>query len=127
MENLFELALRRKLRFVLGGRISTEDLFDLPLVSLDKIYCGLRKEQKAFEEDSLLSETTKERSNVDLKIEIVKHVVKTLMEEADARNRRAEARMKKDKILGIIEKKQDEGLENMSIEELQKTMEELEG
>ena len=124
--NIFEAASRRNLRFAFGGRISTEDLWVLPLVSLDKIYCDLRKEQKAFEEDSLLSETTKERSNVDLKIEIVTHVVKTLMEEAEARQNRAAARLKKDKILSIIEKKQDEGLESMSVEELQKAMEELE-
>lgn len=122
----FELASRRKIRFMHRGQLSTEDLWDLPLSVLDKIYSFYRNEQKAFEEDSLLTEVTKERSNVDLKIEIVKHVFKTLSDEAEARKNRAEARMKKEKIMSIIEKKHDEGLESMSVEELEKAMQELE-
>jgi hypothetical protein len=123
---MFEKAARMKLRFDYRGQISVEDLWDLPVEVLDKVYSGLRAGQKAFEEESLLKTVSQERSLVDLKIEIVKHIVETKLKETEARKNRAMAKMQKEKIASIIEKKKDEGLASMSVEELQKAMEELE-
>ena len=123
---MFEKAARMKLRFDYRGQISVEDLWDLPVEVLDKVYSGLRAGQKAFEEESLLKTVSHERSLVDLKIEIVKHIVETKLKETEARKNRAMAKMQKEKIASIIEKKKDEGLASMSVEELQKAMEELE-
>lgn len=124
--NIFERAARAKLRFDYRGKISVEDLFDLPLGTLDAIYSDLRAVQKASSEDSLLKKETKEGRVLDLRIDLVKHVVTTKLQEDEARKTRASIKMQKDKIAGIIAKKKDEGLESMSIDDLQKAMKDLE-
>lgn len=124
--NIFERAARAKLRFDYRGKISAEDLFDLPLGTLDAIYSELRAVQKSSSEDSLLKKETKEGRILDLRIDLVKHVVTTKLQEDEARKTRASIKIQKEKIASIIAKKQDEGLEGLSVEELQKQMKDLE-
>jgi len=121
----FEKASRMKLRFTYKGQISVEDLWDLSPSVLDGIYSKLRAEQKAEAEDSLLKKTTVANRTRQLRVELVKHVVETKLAEAEARKSRAVNKLKKEKLATIIAKKQDESLENMSVEELQKAMDEL--
>ena len=45
--NIFEVATRNKYRFPYRGQISVEDMWDLPVTELDKIFKTLNK-QKAF-------------------------------------------------------------------------------
>jgi hypothetical protein len=122
---MFEKATRIKLRFNYRGKLSVEDLWDLSLEDLDKMYGLLRGEQKAANNDSLLKTATKETTLLNLRVDLVKHVVETKLAEKNARKARAVIKLQKEKIAAIIEKKQDEGLENMSVEELQKAMDEL--
>jgi len=79
--SIFEKAIRQKVRFNFKGLISCEDLWDLPLGTLDEIYGYLRSSQKASTEDSLLKKETKEGRILDLKIDLVKHVVATKLQE----------------------------------------------
>lgn len=123
--SIFETASRTKLRFDYRGKISAEDLWDLPLTTLDEIYGVLRSSQKMSTEDSLLRKETKDGRILALKIDLVKHVVATKLQEDEAKKARATAKIQKEKIASIIAKKQDEGLESMSIEELQKQMKDL--
>jgi len=122
---MFEKATRMKLRFSFKGQIGVEDLWDLKVQALDTIYSQLRAEQKAGNEESLLKRPTVTSKTRDLKIELVEHVVKTMLAEADARKVLANNKMQKDKITNIIAKKQDESLEKMSIEDLEKAIKEL--
>lgn len=117
---MFEKATRLKLRFQHKGNLSAEDLWDLPLEQLDRVYSKLSAEKKGKQEDSLLMKMTDEDRVLDLQIDIVKHIVKTKLDEREARDLRAEKKMQSDKIAAIIAKKKDAVLEDMSIEELEK-------
>lgn len=122
---MFEKASRMKLRFEYRGAISVEDLWDLSVEALDGIYASLCAQKKSVNEDSLLKRATKEDRVRDLKIGLVKHIVEVKLQEAKDRESRAVAKLQREKIAAIIEKKEDASLEEMSIEDLKKTMSEL--
>lgn len=119
--NLFEIATRKKFRYPYNGMISTEDLWDLPVEKLDTIYKKLTKEKKNDEEDSLLTLKTKNNDLEDC-IEIVKSVVAYKLNAAEEAKKKAEARQKNQRIMELIAKKQDEKLESLPIEELEKLL-----
>jgi hypothetical protein len=124
---MFEKAVRQKLRFQSQkGPLSVEDLWDLGLEALDKLYSFLRTEQKASEDDSLLKKATKVGRELELKISIVKHVVMTKQAEADARVQRAAKREKARRVREILAQKKDEALAGMSLEDLEKMAGDLE-
>jgi TRAP-type C4-dicarboxylate transport system substrate-binding protein len=58
MENIFEFALRNKLRFNYRGLITVEDLWDLGAQGLDYIYKGLMSEKRQTETESLIEKKT---------------------------------------------------------------------
>lgn len=124
-ENIFEYAVKNKLRFSFKGMISTEDLFDLSLADLDSIFKTLNKEAKQSEEESLLSIKSKVDEELEVKIEIVKSIVATKLKEKEDREKSAEKKAQKQKIMSIIASKQDEALQNSSLEDLQKMLNEL--
>lgn len=66
-EKMFETALRGKFRFPFRGLISTEDLYDLPVESLDSIFKELNSQIKRVKEESLLGSkiTTGQRVRVE--------------------------------------------------------------
>ena len=117
---MFEKASRLKVRFNYRGMCSAEELWDLSLTALDSIYKGLKSQLKLVSEESLLDTKTKEDEILDLKIALVKHVFETKRTEQKERQLAVEKAAQKQKILGIIAEKQDEGLREMSVEELMK-------
>lgn len=119
-ENIFEIAIRNKYRFPFKGMISTEDLWDLSIQNLDNVFKTLNKERKQNDEESLLETKTEFDQEVENKIEIVKHIVSVKQAEAAARLLEKEQKTRNQKIMAIIERKQDEALENLSVEELAK-------
>ena len=120
--NMFEIATRNKFRFPFKGVISTEDLWDLSVESLDNVFKTLNSEMKKTKEESLLSTKSKDDEVLELKIEIVKHIVAVKQEEKEARERKFLDRERNQKIMSLIAAKQDEQLHNMSVEELQKLL-----
>lgn len=120
LTNLFERAAMNKYRFPYKGQISVEDLWDLSLTGLDSVFKQLNKLKKANEEESLLEVKSAEDVEVEDKIAIVKFIVKYKQDAALARLTEKENKEYNQKIMAIIEKKQDQELENMSVEELQK-------
>lgn len=125
IENKFEVATRSKMRFPFRGLISVEDLWDLSVNNLDSIFKTLNSELKQVQEESLLNVKTKEDKELDVKIEIVKHVVKVKLEEENARLQVKAQKEQKQKIMEILSAKQDESLQNKSVEELQAMLGEL--
>lgn len=122
---LFEIATRNKTRFPFRGMISVEDLWDLSLTNLDSVFKTLNAEAKKSEEESLLETKSKENEELSNKIEIVKYIVNIKLEEKKTReNARKNAEMKQ-RLLEIKAKRQDAALENMSDEDLDKMLAEL--
>ena len=123
--NIFEYAVRNKVRFPFKGMISVEDLWDLSLTNLDSIYKTLNKEVKQSEEESLLTTKTSVDTELEIQIAIVKHIVSVKLEEQEVREKAAAKKAQKQKIMSIIATKEDEALQNTSVEDLKKMLEEL--
>lgn len=125
-KNMFEVATREKMRFPFKGMISVEDLWDLSVQNLDKVFKTLNSQRKEAQEESLLNTKSSEDERLETQIEIVKYIVNVKLEERAARVKDAENKEKKQKIMALMAKKDDEAMENMSKEELQKLLDELE-
>ena len=125
-KNMFEVATRTKMRFPFKGMISVEDLWDLSVQNLDKVFKALNSQRKEAQEESLLNTKSSEDERLDTQIEIVKYIVNIKLEEQAARVKDAENKEKKQKIMALMAKKDDEAMENMSKEELQRLLDELE-
>lgn len=125
MEKMFEYATRNKVRFPFKGLISVEDLWDLTLTNLDSIYKTLNKQVKQSEEESLLDTKTTVDKELDVQIAIVKHIVAVKLAEQEEREKASAKKAQKQKIMAIIASKQDEALQNSSVEDLQKMLDEL--
>ena len=122
---MFEKAVRLKLRFTHKGLCTVEDLWDLPLDSLDRIFKELNTKLKTQKEESLLETRSKEDEILDLKISIVKHIVEVRLSEQKARKDLATKLAKKQNLLGIIAEKQDNALRDLSVDDLTKLVDEL--
>lgn len=124
-ENLFESATRSKMRFPFKGMISVEDLWDLSLTNLDSVFKTLNAEVKRSEEESLLNTKSKEDEEISNKIEIVKYIVSVKLDEKKKREDAKKNAEMRQRLLEIKAKRQDAALENMSDEDLDKMLAEL--
>lgn len=123
--NIFEYAVENKLRFPYKGLISAEDLYALSVSDLDTIYKTLKREAKRNGEESLLATKSNDDVALDTKIEIVKYIVEKKLAQVEARKTAAANKAKKEKILSILEEKQDAALKSMSEEDLRKMLDTL--
>lgn len=123
--NIFEAASRYKFRYPYRGVITTEDLWDLTPGQLDVVYKALNANVKVAQEDSLMKNMSDADAALMMQIEIVKYIFTVKEQEAESRKKAAENAAKKQRIMEIIAKKQDDALENMSEEDLLKMLGEL--
>jgi len=124
--SIFEQASQQKIRFeTTQGPLSVEDLWDLPLttnrpnrVDLDTLAVNLNKQIQDAGTTSFVKKATRPNEILKLKFDIVLRVieVRQVAEEA-AETLRANSE-KKQQILEIIHRKQNEALEGKSEEEL---------
>lgn len=123
--NIFEEASRTELRFASSkGILQTEDLWNLTLDNLNKIAIGLSKQVDEAGEQSFIEKSTVD-SVTQLSFDIVKHVIKTRLEERKANKEKVERHTHKQKILAAMVSKQDDKLSEMSMEDLQAELEKL--
>ena len=123
---MFEKATRQKFRFqTKKGNCTVEDLWDLPLKALDVLHRDLNAELREEQEDSLLYAKNASSETLRTKIEIVKHIVNTRLDEQRQKEAEVERKRKKERILQIMEEKQDESLKNKSMDELRQELENL--
>lgn len=123
---MFEYAARNKLRFPYKGMITAEDLWDLNVRELDTIFKTLNAQVKKAQEESLLETKSKEDEVLSVQIDIVKHIVRIKQDEEAARLFAKERKEKKQKLMELINAKQDEDLHSKSIDELKAMLAELE-
>ena len=123
---LFEVASRKKYRFPFRGMISVEDLWDLNMTQLDSVYKVLSKSVKTEKEEESLLTAKKGDEDLENMVEIVKRVFNVKKDEAEAAKNAHEKAKKKERLLEILAKKQDESLNAKSEEELLKMIDELE-
>ena len=124
--NIFEVATRNMYRFQFKGMISVEDLWQLNVKDLDFIFKTLNSQLKQVQEESLLNVKTEQDQELDTKIKIVKYIFQVKQEEEQLRLKARERKEKKQKIMEILANKEDESYNNMSKEELEKMLSDLE-
>ena len=122
---MFEKAAQMKLRFPYKGAVSVEDLWDLSVKELDSIYKSLNAKLKQAKEESLLDTRTIEDKVLDLQISIVKHIVDFKLKETASREAARDKKAQKEKLMGILAKKQDSDLEGKSADEIKKMLDDL--
>jgi hypothetical protein len=130
--NLFEQAARSKLRFQTSkGLISVEDLWDLPLTSttgktnLDDIAGELYRGTQDTGNISFVNPSKKENEEALLKFQVVKHIIDVRIAERDAAKTAREKAEKKQKIMAILDQKENQTLMNASPEDLRAMLESL--
>jgi hypothetical protein len=123
--SMFEQAARMKLRVAYKGQATVEDLWDLKVEVLDGLYQKLRSQQKDASGESLLTPARKDKA-LDLKIEIIKHIVGVKLAEKAAQQKKADLRMRTRRISEILAKKQDEALQGKSEDELRQLLAQME-
>lgn len=123
--NLFEVATRNNYQFPFRGLINVIDLWDLSLTNLDSVFKVLNAEVKKSEEESLLNTKSKEDEELSNKIEIVKYIVGVKLGEKEAKEDEKKNREMKQRLLAIKAKRQNEALENLSDEDLDRAIAEL--
>jgi len=123
--NMFEVAIRNKFRFEFKGVQSVESLWDLPVRDLDTIFKGLNSQLKEVKEESLLDTKTKQDEELDIKIEIVKYIVKTKLDEEKSKVDTKAKKEEKQKLLQLLDLKKNEARQSMTEEEIQKKIDEL--
>ena len=127
MSNIFETASKIKLRISTGrGLLSVEDLWDLSLESLDTIAISVNKELKANQEESFIGKKTKANDILELKLEILKHIITVKLAEKQAKAQRAERNAKLAQLRELAASKQNEALAGSSLEEINNMIAELE-
>ena len=122
---MFEKASRLQLRFdTPKGLLSVEDLWQLPLTSntgkanLDDIARELDAKVKNTSTVSFVNKPAKVDETVQLGFDIVKRVIDVRLEERDAAAIAEANKQKKQKLLAILEAKENEGLSQLSMEDL---------
>ena len=122
--NLFKEALAQKLRFkTIRGNISIEELWDIPLTSkngfsLNDIAKDIYLELKQEVEIDFVGGATSENSEGNLKLEIVKEIIKDKKEAIERNEQEASSKTHNQFIDSLIAEKQNESMKAMSIEEL---------
>lgn len=121
--SIFERATRNKIRFASNkGLLSTEDLFDLSLTSLDNIAKSVNKQIKAESEESFIEQKSKASSELELQLDILKFIIADKLATQEANRKRAETNAKKSQIEEIILRKKSKELEDLPVEELEKML-----
>lgn len=128
MEQMLEYALRKHLRWpTTRGAITLEDLWDLPLssktnVDLDTVAKTVNKELKESSEESFVTPTSSKNAELQVRLDIVKHVIKTKIDDNAKALDSAKKKARKELLLQARESKQQQDLMNMSIEDIDKEL-----
>jgi hypothetical protein len=129
---MFEKASRMQLRFSSPiGALTVEDLWKIPLRAwpghpcLDDIAKELRAALRTDLNDSLVDTPSSPKEDLQLKFDLVKHIITVRLAEETAWKDAAATAQRKQRLLGLIAQKQDEQLSQLSVEELQKQVEAL--
>jgi len=118
--DIFVKAAKNKYRFQTSkGNLSTEDLWDLSLESLDLIAKRVNKDIKASEEESFIKDQSAADKELIDKLEVIKYIIKYKIGVKEAAAKRAETLAKKDELQKLIADKKAESLKNLSLQELE--------
>ncbi len=120
--DIFKKASQQKLRFLTSkGSLSVEQLWDLPVIDLERCIRAVKKTLKASDDTDLgfLDDTNKVDPTNQLAFDVLKDVYITKKAENEAARNAKEQKENKEKILGLIKEKKEGALKEKSVEELE--------
>lgn len=130
--NIFELATRQNLTFETNrGIINVCQLWDLPLVSnnqfnLDNVARAINHTLKSVSEESFVKPIDNpEKNKLELKLDVVKHIIAVKIQEQADREAAAKRQAERSKLLALLDKKKDAEMEALTPEEIEKRLKEL--
>lgn len=125
--NIFERASRKALRFSsVKGDLTTEQLWQLNLNALDTVARRVNTELKSISEESFIATKPDPRKpDLELRLDILKHIIASKLADEEAAKTRAEKAAKKDLLLKALASKQNEAVANMSEAEIRAEIEAL--
>lgn len=124
MNNIFEKASRVKLRFDINGQISVEQLWDAKLPNLVDYEQDLTEVVEGYGKSTRrtrAARTIAQEMN-ELRLEIVSYVLDVREKELEEAKTAADTKLHNQKILELIQAKQNQQLAEMSVEDLQKML-----
>lgn len=130
----YENALRNKYRYPsVRGELTTEQLWDLPLQStrantpdLDSVAKEINRQLKEQTEESFVeTKSNPLKTELEGKLEIVKHVIATKQAENAAARTAAERRQERERLQQLLALKDQQELEGLSKEEIQRRLDAL--
>jgi len=129
--NIFEQASRLRLRFESAkGNLTVEDLWELPLsseksVSLDSVAKKIYQNLNGVQSISFVGESTEANTLDRLRMDIVLLIIDVKKAENAAARKATENRIEAQRIMEQMAKLQDKALDNMSMDQLQARLAEL--
>ena len=124
--SIFEKASKAKLRFSTNrGQLSTEDLWDLSLESLDSIAVAIDKALETAGKKSFIGKRDTTNTTLELQLEILKHIIEVKLAEKDAKAKRVERNAQLAQLKELAASKSNEALQGKSLEEINKMIAEL--
>jgi len=125
MKDMYKQAIMLKVRFANPNHavLTTEDISTFTLEQLNSIACGLRNDLKDLDGDSFIKKPTAAPSLAErrlrVKFAIAVDLIETKQKAAATAEKAAITKQYNEKIAGLILKKKEEGLEALSIEDLE--------
>ncbi len=132
--NMFEYATRNALRFSSEkgqASLTVEDLWNLPLksergVSLDSVAQATHKQMNEAKTVSFVDEVPTVSKELNIRMDIVKHIIAVRKAENAAKEDQKQKAETRRKLLEIKAQRQEQALANVSNEELDRMLAELE-
>jgi len=129
--DLFEKATRNKMRFNTSvGLLTTEDLWDLPLVStnkvnLDSIAMAINRDLKECETESFVRKSSPLALGLQLKLDVVKYIIDVKLRETKEKEERMARESRRQELLALKDKKRQELDGEKTMEEIDQELAEL--
>lgn len=132
MTDLFLQATRKKFRFPSSkGELSAEQLWDLPLTSrngfdLDTVAKTVNTHLKAASEESfVVTSSNPAKTTLQEQLEVIKAIIAVKLDEAAKAKMRSDRAAERQRLLEILDQKEDDELKGLSREEIKKRLAEL--
>ena len=132
-QNIFEQASRKRIRFdSVQGELSVEHLWHLPLTSatkanLDDVAKEVNRQLIAAAETSFVKQTSPAKNELELKMEVVKHIIGVRLEENAAAAEKAANKDKANRLVAALEAAENKQFENMTPDQIKAEIAKLQG
>lgn len=125
--NIFEKVSRNKTRFPSDrGELTTEQLWDLSLTSLDTIARKINRDLKELAEESFINTSPDPRKpGLELQIAVLKHIIQVKLDDQEAQKVAATKAAKRKALLEALANREAADMAGKTSAQLMKELEEL--